>query len=60
MKDDSSVLWRLLVSRNKLVDDFLLKLNLPDEQFDRGLKMRKDNWRQDEEIWGKKLKELEQ
>ncbi len=47
------VLGELLVSRNKLVEDLLVELDLTEAQFQKGLALRANNHSKDKEVWGK-------
>ena len=48
----NNTLTTIIVSRNKLIEDLLVELPLSKSDFNKGLKMRDENWANDKTIWG--------
>ena len=48
---ENETLWRILVSRNKLIEDLVVELPLTRNGFDRASKMCDRNWAKDKAIW---------
>lgn len=47
LSEENEALWRIVTSRNKLIEDLLVRLPLSEQSFKKGLEMREQSWAND-------------
>ncbi len=51
--NQNEILWELLISRNKLIEDLMIETITEDKMFQKAKEMRMFAWEHDKEIWTK-------